>query len=97
MHGFPRATWQRRKHSQIGHMLPRLVSRSSHSVLLHLLLFLPFILSILGFFIKILLSVGVSDPNCQDGLVKQVQSNSIFLYSIAFYNFSTYCQASSDF
>lgn len=35
-------------------------------------------------FIKILLSVGVSDPSCRDGLVKQVQSDSIFLYSIAF-------------
>lgn len=34
--------------------------------------------------IKILISVGVSDPSCQDGLVKQVQSDSIFLYSIAF-------------
>lgn len=38
----------------------------------------------IGLCIKILLSIGVSDPSCQDGLVKQVQSDSIFLYSIAF-------------
>lgn len=35
-------------------------------------------------FSKILISFRVSDSGCQDGLVKQVQTNSSFLYSIAF-------------
>lgn len=35
-------------------------------------------------FSKILMSVGESDPGYHDGFVKQIQLNSIFLYSTAF-------------
>ena len=37
-------------------------------------------------FSKTLMSIGVSDPGCQDGLVKLDQPNSTLCYSIAFYN-----------
>jgi hypothetical protein len=48
-------------------------------------------------FSKIFIPVGMSDPDYQVELVKQVQSNSCFLYSISFQNLSSYCRAIWDF
>lgn len=51
---------------------------------------------LLGFFAKSSFSIGMSDPDYQVGLVKQDQSNSPFLYSSAFQNFSSYCRMIGD-
>ena len=81
-------------------MLPRPVSRNSYTML-HRIIPLSFFLFFLKhptrLLSKILMCVGASDPGCHDRLVKQVQSNSIFLYSIAFWNFSPYFWAITYF
>lgn len=74
-HEIPRATWQSRKHFHKGHILPRPVSRSRYSILLHVMSLSSKKMkkkNTARTFSEIFISVGVPDSGYQDGLVRQV-------------------------